>query len=595
MFKTAFKTIDGYLKIIRNGIFIVAVFITIIYLFSYFMAKDRIVMNNDLFNQKRVEMYSQVNDPKLQETELGQVQMWTFKSSFCYMIGEFCTENPNDEDNNYNTSLMGKFSTAMISPYANPPASGIIWAYEGAQNAGFIPNTYAQGVGFYALQPLAPIWKVFRNISYMVLVLITVAIGFVIMFQSSINAQAAISVQNAIPKIILSLILITFSFPIAGFLIDFMYIAMGLAGDVIIQNISDTGRRDAVIKVLGWNGDVFNQSTWNLFSRTIGNNNVFRSGAALLSLVPETLQYTFRFLVVSIAWSIYGGINPAFKDLREGNILSSVPVAGSTLKWIFASVIGRVLIGLAIGFLVPYILSLLVWISILFLFVRIFFMLFITYTKIILSIIFSPLILLLEAFPNNSTFSFWFKGLFFNLMIFPIVSVLILTSGLIANVSYLRSFNSAAFNTGTIVPVVVDGEQFQFVKEETDFWQPPYLYSVETDGFVMLIAISLLFLIPDIVQLVKKTFGVEDFPLSISPGKLLGGSGTAIAGGTGLFFKARSLASEFGVYNNTTSLERYGLGWASRFLNDDPNESLRNALASRGPAPTTAGTTTASP
>ncbi len=579
MLKQFFQKIENYLKFIRKGILVISVLITVFYLFSYFMSKDKIIVNDDLFNQKRAEMYAQINDPKLQETEIGQIQMWTFKSTFCYMVGEFCTDNPNDTVNDFNGSLMGKVTSVLVSPYANPPASGIIWTYEGLSNAGFIPQTYAQGIGFYALQPLAPIWKVFRNVAYMILVLITIIIGFAIMFQKSINPQAAISIQNAIPKIVLSMILITFSFAIAGFLIDLMYLAMGLGGDIIIQNISSTERREDVIRVLGWNGDVFNQSTWNLFTRTIGNNNVFRSGAALLSLVPSALQYSFRFIIVTLAVMIYGGLNPAFDKLRSGEVLSSIPVAGELLAFLFGSLFGRLLMGLAIGFLVPYILSLLVWISILFLFFRIFFMLFITYTKILLSIIFSPLILLLEALPNNSTFGFWIKGLFFNLMVFPIVSILIMTSGLIANVAYLRSFNSTAVgNNMPIAQVHVDGEILHFNKDESPFWSPPYLYSVETDGFVMLVAISLLFLIPDIVQLVKKAFGVEDLPLSISPGKLLGGSGIALAGGTGLFLRARSLANEFGIYKESNALKQWGLGWMGNLLNDNPNEVLANAV-----------------
>src|SRR3990172_5935873 len=68
---------------------------------------------------------------------------------------------------------------------------------------------------------------------FIALVLVLVAIGFMIMFRMKINAQTVISVENALPRIIIALILITFSYPIAGFMIDLMYLFFLLVVSVL--------------------------------------------------------------------------------------------------------------------------------------------------------------------------------------------------------------------------------------------------------------------------------------------------------------------------------------------------------------------------
>src|SRR5258708_14361646 len=49
-----------------------------------------------------------------------------------------------------------------------------------------------------------------------------------IMFRVKISPQVVVSVQSALPKIAIALVLVTFSYAIAGFLIDIMYVFVGL-------------------------------------------------------------------------------------------------------------------------------------------------------------------------------------------------------------------------------------------------------------------------------------------------------------------------------------------------------------------------------
>ena len=58
-----------------------------------------------------------------------------------------------------------------------------------------------------------------------------------IMFRSKVG-QAAITVQQAIPSILIALLAVTFSYAIAGFLIDLMYLMMYMLAGLFAGDIS---------------------------------------------------------------------------------------------------------------------------------------------------------------------------------------------------------------------------------------------------------------------------------------------------------------------------------------------------------------------
>jgi len=64
------------------------------------------------------------------------------------------------------------------------------------------------------------LWKAIRNLAYLFFVVILVAIGFMVMFRYKINPQTVITVQSSLPKIVVGLLLITFSYPIGALAIN---------------------------------------------------------------------------------------------------------------------------------------------------------------------------------------------------------------------------------------------------------------------------------------------------------------------------------------------------------------------------------------
>lgn len=120
--------------------------------------------------------------------------------------------------------LINTVNSGIVAMY-DPPASAQTYVADVLQHAKIIPEAQAQGLGFASLDPILETWKAFRNLAYLFFVVIFLVIGFMIMFRSKIG-QAAITVQQAIPSIIVALLAVTFSYAIAGFLIDLMYVMM---------------------------------------------------------------------------------------------------------------------------------------------------------------------------------------------------------------------------------------------------------------------------------------------------------------------------------------------------------------------------------
>lgn len=112
----------------------------------------------------------------------------------------------------------------------NRPFSGISYVKEKVQKLNPVSEVHAAttvGFGYTALQSIQHMWVATRNFAFAFFVIAAIVIAFMIMFRIKISPQVVISVQSALPKIVIALILVTFSYAIAGFLIDLMYVVIG--------------------------------------------------------------------------------------------------------------------------------------------------------------------------------------------------------------------------------------------------------------------------------------------------------------------------------------------------------------------------------
>jgi hypothetical protein len=168
-----------------------------------------------------------------QEGVSGEKHVTETTSNLMNVINLHVLGSPTDEDTSTTNGMLREsvgpglisvVNSGIVAMY-DPPASSTTYVADLLQNAKIIPQAQAQGLGFASLDPILDAWKNFRNVAYLFFVVIFLVIGFMIMFRAKIG-QAAITVQQAIPSIIVALLAVTFSYAIAGLLIDLMYVVM---------------------------------------------------------------------------------------------------------------------------------------------------------------------------------------------------------------------------------------------------------------------------------------------------------------------------------------------------------------------------------
>jgi len=140
------------------------------------------------------------------------------------------------------------------------PLSGIAYVRNLGKKLITIPEAKAADTtfGFSRLSPIQPLWKISRNIAYFFFIIITLIAAFMIMFKVKISPQAVVTIQSSIPKVVAALILVTFSYAIAGFMVDLVYVVMGIFSQFFTPIAGNYESVSATYKFLnGWLGDGF--------------------------------------------------------------------------------------------------------------------------------------------------------------------------------------------------------------------------------------------------------------------------------------------------------------------------------------------------
>lgn len=230
-----------------------------------------------------------------------------------------------DENGNIITRGASGDLFALIDQMNTKPAvsSKDYLAYYG-QRLNLAKPAYAQGQGFNFIHPIIGIWTISRNIVYLLFVVIFVTIGFMIMFRSKLNPQTVINIQLALPNIIISLILVTFSFALCGLIIDIAYL-----GNSLIDTVFKDELRKLVTAAGSPAGGVFwsddatpikliNNSglTATLSTALVAMRDLAGSGPALL------LNLVIAITLLSVSFKIFFNMLTAYVALILISIIS---------------------------------------------------------------------------------------------------------------------------------------------------------------------------------------------------------------------------------------------------------------------------------
>jgi hypothetical protein len=139
--------------------------------------------------------------------------------------------SPNLASTSKPTSFMGVMGDTMLFMKSNQPSFFHHTLPDFLDKFKLASPASAQGYGYTALsaggaRSLQSLWAAFRNMSLFLMVLLLVVSGFMVMFRVRMG-QTAVTLQLMIPNIIMTLIGILFSFAIAGFVIDLVYLTLG--------------------------------------------------------------------------------------------------------------------------------------------------------------------------------------------------------------------------------------------------------------------------------------------------------------------------------------------------------------------------------
>lgn len=188
-----------------------------------------------------------INDLSVTETHKGTLAV----SGLAMLLGSenvIAFDNAVEPENQSYISrvgLLGVTEDALYSMLENPPSTNVYaqlaedWV-PGYDNTEY--STYAQDGGYDYLVSvgMADLWGKTRNIAYIAFVAILIVAGFMIMFRQKIGGQMAVTVFNTIPNVLVSLLLVTFSFAIVGLLMNAGALLVNVFASILDLNSSNT-------------------------------------------------------------------------------------------------------------------------------------------------------------------------------------------------------------------------------------------------------------------------------------------------------------------------------------------------------------------
>lgn len=260
--------------------------------------------------------------------------------------------------------LTGMVDRGVYALFNNPPEVDVVahLAQEWVPGYSNADSVYADGYSDLQDTHVDRIWSSVRDIAYIGYVLIMIVIGFMIMFRHKIGGQTMVTIGNSIPKLVVSLVLVTFSFAIMGLIIDIGGFILSLVKVILYGNGGGGIAIDNPIKLFGsvLSGDVAK----NIAKETVGTLGI---GGIV------------GFLVT-------GGV----KGIVIGGIISAL---------LAIVVLGIVLVG-----------AIKLWITL----VK-------SYLSLIVNVIVSPLAIMASAIPGNESSGMnIFKSALRNVLVFPV-------------------------------------------------------------------------------------------------------------------------------------------------------------------------------
>ncbi len=324
------------------------------------------------------------------------------------------------------------FLSNQIGVLYTPPASSTHYVNYLADSFGITKTAHAAGTTLDSggLAPLLPLWKISRDIAYSLLVLVFVLIGVAVMLRVKIDPRTVMSVQNQIPKVIVSILLITFSYAIAGLMIDLMWTTTYVSINTITgseggnpktgkegKSLAEVATKDLLQTPFGYINQLFGTEGAKVGPVQIGAQGIFH--------ITGSVSKAAGGLVKSI-------LNDLFDDaLGEDTGEPCFKFAGIVPHVNIDKCVKNTIASLA-SFAATILMLLVVYVIVLVVMFRIWFMLLKAYIFILFDVVVGPLWIVFGLLPGKPMgFEQWIRHLFAKLAVFPLTVLLLLAARLL--------------------------------------------------------------------------------------------------------------------------------------------------------------------
>lgn len=431
------------------------------------------------------------------------------------------TQNaPTVNNSHYVGGLMGGM-VSMIGGMYSPVVNTGGYIHYVASNFGITNRAYAQaatGGAFNKLNPLLPIWQAIRNISFLLLILAFIFIGLGVMLRVRIDPRTVMTIQNQIPRVIIAIIFITFSYAIVAFLADMMWAityaginAMTSAAPNTNPRIPDCSKNDSI-----GNTDryfLLNQAAeQDLLTTPLQFVNDLFTGTgnkgALEGKAPQCFPF-FSSGIVVLTSDIAGSVG----DLISTMIQSMFGIQTNSQQCVdFGKIVagggfinfGTCMAGL-IGSVAKIVFAVVIFVMILLQLFKVWFELLKAFVVFLIYLILGPLWIVFGLLPGRPLgIEKWLRGIVANLLPFPLIAFL--------------------FVGGRIV-------QELFKKAQPgDIFTPPLFGNPLTPNFGSILILGILLIAPSILKQMREALKAQGN--KYTGAALAGGiaSGRAIAG-----------------------------------------------------------------
>ena len=346
-----------------------------------------------------------------------------------------------------------------------------------------ISHAYAQGTGYSAMSTFLPFWKAFRNLAYSLYIVMFVVVGVMIMLRTKVNAQTIITIQTALPNLLITLLLITFSYAIVGFMIDLMYFLIYFV--VYLFSSIDIIRTPtkAIDRLLSY-------SAWSV---------IFEGRNTIIKAVSQAITQALSGLGTG-ALGVVGAISSALSWIGLGYLLVAVWLAVAMLK--------------------------LMW------------TLMNCYFMLLVQTITAPIQILMNAMPGSKAFSEWLKKTASYLIPFPVVACMfIFAAVLIGDPSRATIMggkplfgkddgNPFGINPSAELYSNYGGRAFG-TKNTGAIWLPPFTltdYSEEPASLMVLLGFFIITMTPAAAKMAMDWLQVKASPYTSEIGAGMGGA-----------------------------------------------------------------------